>query len=130
VYNRFIDLHPQTMTEDEDAWLTVVRQFILSEWPDSPAAPYDLVAWFINDARRAGFDPSHRIMVTLFSQYARVSYQDGGMSPEEEAEYTKRQPMMTKQMKGALAWCRIDPYVQVSHISGVTAVLSMTDLDL
>lgn len=101
------------MTEDEDAWLTIVRQFILSEWPKSPAAPYDLVGWFINDARRAGFDPSHRIMTTLFSQYARVSYMDGGMTKEEEREYMERQPIMKKEMMGALAWCRIDPYVQV-----------------
>ena len=114
MYNRFIDLHPQSMTEDEDAFLTIIRQFIFSEWVKSPAPSYDLVGNFINDARRSGFDPSHRVMTTLFSQYARVSYTDGGMLDDEVEEYQKRQPIMKKNVRGALAWCRIDPYIQVS----------------
>ncbi|KAL7417583.1 hypothetical protein BDY24DRAFT_375329 [Mrakia frigida] len=111
MYNNFIELHPQSITADEDAFLTIVRQFIFSEWWKSETPPAVLVGNFINDARRSGFEPSHRVMTTLFSQYARVAYKDG-MSLEEQETFDKIQPVVQSHVKTALAWCRIDPYIR------------------
>jgi hypothetical protein len=80
VYDKFYNTDPRSLAQSEDDYLTVVKHFIYSDYPKTAAPSPDLVANFITDMRRAGYENSQRVFVTLLTHYGRISYSSVSLS--------------------------------------------------
>lgn len=127
VYDRFLKLHPPSLGASKEAFLTITRQFIQLSFPPELVVPNPrLIAEFITDMRRAGFEESHAVMATYFTQLAKMAYTGAEMSTREDNKDIMMRAQWTTRL--AVAWTRVDPFIQVRLSPPPSVAVMFSDL--